>query len=220
MYQNGTVMFVSAQGQPIATLLPKLIPGARAVLEHHGLAGLTLERLCSASGVSRMTLHRRDISLDDVVDALLADTAQQYLAAIIPALTRSGTAAERLRAALEATFAVADRHLPLLAGLYARPDSPFHEAASPDLAVTTRGLFTQPLARLLRDGAVDRSLRGVDDPDGAAEALFNVAGWGYVHLRHAQRWPREHAAKAVLELLVPNLLPDRHGFEGSDSRAT
>lgn len=149
------------------------------------------------------------MALSDVVEALLADTAQQYLNAVLPAMTIPGNAAERLQSVLEATFTVVDDHLALLAGLFARQDSIFHVAAEGDAPVATSALFTAPLARLLRDGAVDRSLREVDDPDATAAVLFNVGGWGYVHLRHAQRWTREQATHAVLELVLPGLTVER-----------
>jgi hypothetical protein len=35
-----------------------------------------------------------------------------------------------------------------------------------------------------------------------AAVLFNSIGWGYVHLRHAQRWGAERARRSVLDLLA------------------
>lgn len=198
-------MHVDVQGLSPVAAYPQLLPAARAVLAEHGLSGLTLERLSGASGISRMTLHRKGVTLSDVVDALVADTGQRYLSAVLPALTVPGTAAERLCAVLTAMFVVADDHLPLLAGLFARPDSVFHDSAADGEPVGTSELFTRPIARLLRDGALDHSLRAVDDPDTTAAAIFNVAGWGYVHLRHAQRWTAEQAAASILEIVLPGL---------------
>jgi len=209
MYQDDRVLFMVAQeGSPVASD-PRLLLGARQVLAEHGLSGLTLERLSASSGVSRMTLHRRRVTLPEVVEALVADAGREYLTAVLPALTGPADAAARLRLVLLATFGVADRHLPLLAGLFHRPDSIFHdpqpEAAGPDAAIASTDLFTGPLSRILRDGAADGSLRAVRDPDLSAAALFNVAGWGYVHLRHAQHWPHGMAADAVLDLVLPGL---------------
>jgi len=209
MYQDGRVLFVAAQETPVTRLDPRLLPGARQVLATHGLSGLTLERLSSASGVSRMTLHRRGVSLPQVVEALVADAGQEYLRAVLPPLTGPGDAATRLEAVLQATFAAAERHLPLLAGMFARPDSVFHDRPGPDTRpdapVASTAVFTAPFARLLQDGAADGSLRAVRDLDVSAAALFNVAGWGYVHLRHSQHWDADHAADAVLDLVLPGL---------------
>lgn len=212
MYHNVRVSIVSSQAGTVAAPDRRLLAGARQVLAEHGLSGLTLERLSAASGMSRMTLNRRRVTVPAVVAALVADAGREYLAAVLPAVTGRGDAATRLRAVLLAMFTVADRHLPLLAGMYHRPDSVFHEPASPaypggsdDARIASTGLFTGPLSRLLRDGATDGSLRVVPDPDASATALFNVAGWGYVHLRHAQRWTGEEAAQAVLDLVLPGL---------------
>jgi AcrR family transcriptional regulator len=206
MYQYVMLVCVNVQALAPVAQYPQLLPAARVVLADHGLSGLTLERLSTASGVSRMTLHRKGITRSDVVDALLADTSQRYLSAVLPALTVPGTAAERLRAVLIAMFAVADDHLPLLAGLFARPDSVFHDPAAGSDPVGTSELFTRPIARLLRDGALDHSLRVIDDPDTTAAAIFNIAGWGYVHLRHAQRWTTKKAATSVLDIVLPGLV--------------
>jgi AcrR family transcriptional regulator len=189
---------------------PRLLAGAQRVLASHGLSGLTLERLAAASGVSRMTLHRRHVTQATVVAALVGYAGREYLAEVMPALTSADDAATRLRAVLTATCVVADRHLHLLAGLFSQAESPFHapaDATAPGREVATEQLFTAPLARLLRDGAADGTLAGVPDPDETATALFNVAGWGYVHLRHAQRWPAQRARAAILDLVMPGLLP-------------
>lgn len=187
---------------------PRLLVGARRVVAEHGLTGLTLERLAAASGISRMTLHRRGVTVPGIVEALLADIGQEYLTAVLPALTGPADAGTRLRDVLFAIFGVADRHLPLLAGLYPRADSVFHDPPGRDAAdgaVPSTTLFTAPIERLLRDGAADGTLRAVEDPAVTAAALFNVAGWGYVHMRHAQRWPADRAAAAVLDLMLPGL---------------
>lgn len=204
------MLIVPAQ-ETVTSFDPRLLPGAQQVLADAGLSGLTLERLSAASSVSRMTLHRRGVTVPQVVEALIADAEREYLEAVLPALTGSGNAAERLRAVLLATFHAADRHLPLLAGLFSRPDSVFHDTPTSqepgDAPVASTDLFTAPIARLFRDGTADHSLRTVADPDVAAATLFNIAGWGYVHLRHAQRWTSQQAGDAVLELVLPGLLP-------------
>lgn len=184
-----------------------LLSAAAAVLARHGYAGLTLERLAAEAGVSRMTLHRRQITLPGVVAGLAAQAVQQVQAVVLPALTGEGTAADRTDAVLRAVLSVADSHLPLLTGLYADEGGIFHAAAGEDGSVPTHDVFVAPLARLLRDGALDGSLRQVDDPVEVATALFNTVGWGYVHLRHAQRWPASRAAEGVLRLVLDGLLP-------------
>lgn len=175
-----------------------IVNAARSLVDGSGLGALTIERLAGSSGVSRMTLHRRGITRRSVVDALVHRAGEAYVAALWPALTAPGTGAERLTMALDAICATADDHLALLAGLFAEPNSPFHRLPNGETARETDDLFIDPLARLLRDGALDGSLRTVGDPDETAAVMFNLVGWGYVHLRHAQGWPASRARPAVV----------------------
>jgi GNAT superfamily N-acetyltransferase len=64
----------------------------------------------------------------------------------------------------------------------------------------TRSEFVAPLVRLLRDGALDGSLRTFPDPDEAATVLYTQVSYTYLHLRHEHRWPAERATRAVTEL--------------------
>jgi hypothetical protein len=100
-------------------------------------------------------------------------------------------------------FAVADENLQLLAGTFLAHGELFHKPGPHALIVDA---FADPLERLLRDGAVDGSLRQVD-PTVAATVLFNTAGWGYVHLRASHHWPPEQARTAIIDLIVGGLLP-------------
>src|SRR6266540_5311933 len=130
-------------------------------------------------------------------------TGVQTCALPISALTGPGSAAKRLQAALEAMLAVADEHLQLLAGMFLAHGEMFHKPGPEALTVDA---FADPLERLLRDGAVDGSLREVD-PTVAATVLFNTAGWGYLHLRASHHWPPEQARAAIIDLMLGGLLP-------------
>lgn len=212
MYQDCRIIFVTTQqGRPETVVDARVLAAARSVLSEHGLAGLTMVQLSAASELSRMTLHRRRVTVAAVIELLVEEVGREYLAAVLPALTGPGTAAVRLRSVMRAILTVADAHLPLLAGLFSDRDSFFHahapteQASGPAQAVATAEIFTTPLSRLLRDGVVDGTLRVVTDPDHTAATLFNVVGWGYIHLRHAQRWTAEVAADAVLDLALVGL---------------
>lgn len=184
---------------------PDLLDAAADVIARDGYAALTLARLADAAGTSRMTLHRRQVTLPGVVTGLALRAAAEFQAALFPVLTATGPAHERLRAALTAVFSVADRHLALLAGLFADDDGIFHASPGPDGALPTDPVFVAPFAKILADGEADGTLRPQPDRNEAATVLFNAAGWGYVQLRHAQRWPSERARKGVLSLVLPGL---------------
>lgn len=182
-----------------------LLAAAVRTIETHGYAGLTLSRLAEAAGTSRMTLHRRGITLADVVAGLSVQAAAELQAALFPVLVSRESAAARLDAALRALFDVADQHLPLLAGLFSDDDGIFHAEPDSTGALPSDEAFVAPFVRLLADGAVDGTLRAQDDPTETATVLFNTAGWGYVQLRHAQRWPADRARDGVLALVLPGL---------------
>ena len=174
---------------------PAVLAAARRTFERHGYAGATLERIAREAGVSRVTLHRRGVSKDGLLAELAADATDDYRRAMWPALTAAGTAAARLRLALEALCAMAEEQMALLVALRSQSDRVFHREGE---EVLTRDVYTEPLERLLRDGAADGSLRAVE-PVETATVLFNLVGWTYVHLRTGHGWRPERARGAVLD---------------------
>lgn len=186
---------------------PALLDAAAEVIAAHGYEGLTLARLSDAVGLSRMTLHRRGVTIAEVVEGLSLHAADEVQQALFPILTGTGCAANRLEEAVIALFEVADRNLALLAGLFAADEGIFHAEPDETGALPTDEVFIAPLAKLLAEGAGDDSLVASDDPRETATVLFNLAGWGYVQLRHSQRWPAERARRGVLALVFGGLLP-------------
>lgn len=177
----------------------RLLDGARRTVERHGWSGLTLQRVADAAGVSRMTLHRRGVSRELLVAALGDQLERDYREALWPALTAPGTPLERLELALASLCDVVDRNLELLDALgHAERDAVFHEDPKPAL---TKAVFTEPVQRLLADGAADGSLR-VSDPEETATVLFNLVGHTYRHLRIGHGWAPERARPAVIDLAL------------------
>lgn len=185
---------------------PALLDAAARVIEQFGYTGLTLARLAEAAETSRMTLHRREITRPGIVAGLSLRAVAQLREALFPILTGSQPADQRLRTALEAMCDLADRNLPLLAGLFSDDEGVFHAAPDPSGALPTDDAFVAPFAKLLSDGETDGTLAPQQDRIETATVLFNTAGWGYVQLRHAQRWPAERARKGVLRLVLSGLL--------------
>ncbi|MBS3941478.1 MAG: TetR/AcrR family transcriptional regulator [Actinobacteria bacterium] len=180
-----------------------LVDAALDVIANHGLDGVTVDRLAEASGISRATLYRRGVAIDELTAAAVEKAAEQYREALWPALTGPGSAANRLEAALRALCEAADQHLALLVGLYPHPHSPFHEEV--DGAALVQEPFAEPFERLLRDGITDGTLRS-RDPAADATLLFNLVSWTYVHLRHAHHWPPEEASTRVVSLVLGGVL--------------
>lgn len=191
-----------------------VLRAAAVVIAEHGWHDFTLERVAEAAGMSRVTLYRRGVTKDVLVDALTVGAAQAWQAALWPALTGPGKAADRLRAALQACCDVVEQHLPLLAGLSTAPDPIFHLDDPTPGQHGTRDVYLRPFERLLYDGQADGSLTSPLEPTETAALLFNVVPRVYLHLRVAHGWAPERAAGGLFALLLPAVLtasPDTPG---------
>ena len=187
---------------PDRALSPQLVEAAARAFAAHGYGGASMERIAALAGVSRVTLHRQGVTKAGLLEALAARATEDYRRALWPALTAAGTGGERLQVALEALCESAERHMALLVALRAQSDAVFHRADEDE--ALTRSVFTEPLERLLRDGAADGSVRQVD-PVETATVLFNMVGWTYVHLRTGHGWKPERAVRATLEPVLDGL---------------
>jgi len=189
-----------SQGQG-GTVDSALIDATAAAITRWGLNEITLDRIAVEAGMSRATIYRRGVTRDDLVSALTVQAADTYRRAILPALASPGTARQRLHAALEALCDTADDHLHLLAGMFMAHGEVFHRPGPNALVVDE---FAEPFERLLRDGAADGSLREVP-PELTATALFNLVGWGYIHLRAAHLWEPGPTRSAVIDIVLSGL---------------
>ena len=92
----------------------QLIAGARKAVEQHGYAGLTLERIAGEADVSRVTLHRRGYSKDEIFGAVVTQMFEEHRDALWPALVDGGNGAERLNLAVATVCDLCERDLMLL----------------------------------------------------------------------------------------------------------
>lgn len=162
---------------------------------------ITTAELAAAAGLSRMTLHRRGITKDEVLVQLGARLQAEYAQALMGPLVGDGPARSRLRGALEALCEVDERYLGVLAALGGRLDAVFHDPGEPGAAVLTRAGFTEGLRRLLEDGRRDGTI-AVDDPTTTATLLFNAVGHSYRHMRIGHRWSPADARRRVVALVL------------------
>jgi AcrR family transcriptional regulator len=197
MYHAGNM-----NDQPAQLPEDVLAAGHRAFAKF-GYHGATAERIADEAGVSRVTLHRRGVTKEAILAELSRRAIDSYREALWPSLTAPGSGAERLRLALRALCEEAEANLALLVALRTQTDAVFHE---PGPEAMTRSVFTQPLERLLRDGAADGSLRAVEFEE-VATVLFNLVGWTYVHMRTGHGWSPDRACRHLISLTVEGLEP-------------
>lgn len=172
-----------------------------AAIARWGLHALTLERIAAEAGMSRATIYRRAVSVEQLVAVLADRVAGAFRDAVWPAVVSALPGAKRLAAALWATCELADAHLALLGGMFLSGEQVFHRPG-PDAVIVD--VFAEPFERILRDGAADGSLR-VASPAITATVLFNMVGWSYIHLRVAHHWERDSAREAVIDLALRGL---------------
>ena len=189
---TGTLVAVTPAAIPDADL----VAAGRRAFARFGFHGATIERIAAEAGVSRVTLHRRGITREVLLEALVDAAITDYRQRMWPVLTASAPAAERLRDALTALCDAAEDHMALLLALRAQSDAVFHQDDPGE--TLTRSVFTEPLRHLLAAGAEDGTLRPVD-PDETATVLFNLVGWTYIHLRTGHRWTTQRARTAVID---------------------
>ncbi len=166
---------------------------------------VSLEELAQAAGISRMTLHRRGVGRDEILQALGDLLESEHSQAALPALTSLAPAPERLAMALKAKLAVDERYLGLMEALQNQLPAIYHEQG--DGEVLTRGPFTDGIKRILQDGASEGTLAPQENLDDAATLIFNACGWTYREMRNGHRWPPAKAADQVVDLLLNGLRP-------------
>jgi AcrR family transcriptional regulator len=181
---------------------PRLLDATASLLDRAGLAAVTMSAVADGAGISRVTLHRHGVTVEDLVIAVLGRASDDLRASLWPVLAGPGTAAERLRAALEALCRVAERHSGVLSALFRAPVRPLPD----DPGRTTSFEFVEPFERLLLDGQVDGSLRS-DEPATEAALLANTVTWSYLHMRQAHGWSPDDTVQRVLDLVLARHLP-------------
>jgi AcrR family transcriptional regulator len=176
-----------------------LLTGAGRAIERYGWRHATLERIADEAGVSRMTLHRRGVTREALLGALGERLERDYRAAMWPALTARGSARERLAQALAGYCDAVEDHLEVVAALEEADHAAiFHEEGPRGLS---RPGFTEPIRRLLEDGAADGTL-AADDAEEVATVVVNLVAWTYRHLRRGHGWKAERARRRVLEIAL------------------
>jgi AcrR family transcriptional regulator len=187
-----TLHRIPTHSRPDGAADDALLDAAMTVLFHHGFQGMTLDRVATKAGTTRVTLWRQGISHDRLIEGLIQRLARSYHDALSPVVTGPGTGCERLMRALQALCRVADHYLPLLIA----PDAAIHERY-----IRACHHVLESLTLLLRDGAADRSLRRMNAKE-IAPLLFDCVSWTYVHLRAQQHMTAERAVARLLDVVL------------------
>jgi len=183
----------------------EVLQAARRLAQRDGLASASMADIAREAGITRVTLYRRGETRAAILAALRDELAREERDLLLPIVAGEGDARTRLERVLEGVCATTDARAELLAGLdNATLNAIYHEEGDEAL---TRAEFVAPIVRLLRDGALDGSLRAFAAPEEAATVLYVQISYTYLHLRREHRWSAERAAAAVVEMAGRGLCP-------------
>lgn len=177
----------------------RVVAGARRAIERHGWQAATLARIADEAGLSRMTLYRRGLGREEILELLVADYERDFRDSLAPVVDGSGSGMRRLRRALVSVCQVTERHLAFLRGLDEETDQRFFHERS--IRVRSRDAYVAPLERVLEAGMRDGSIRILPVRE-TATLLVNAADRTYRHLRIAHGWPPGRARRSLLDLLA------------------
>jgi AcrR family transcriptional regulator len=141
------------------------------VFAREGFAQTRMEELAVAAGVPRATLYYHFSGKDEILAWLLRSTLTDLKAAVAGVAAGAGDARSRLEAVLRAQVEVMGRRPAACRVLLANLD---RAGQLPDIAVGVVEAFHAPVAQLLREGAVDGSLRHEADPSRTAGVVFGA----------------------------------------------
>ena len=147
------------------------VMAAAELFADFGLDATKMEDIATRTGVPKATLYYHFAGKEDILAFLFHEVLDEVARAIDDAVSGSGRAADRLRAAVVAhlrvmeTYPAASRALQFDLGRAAR---------IPQINDRIESAFRGPVRKLLEDGAADGTLRPVDHPGLVAVAILGA----------------------------------------------
>jgi TetR/AcrR family transcriptional regulator len=182
----------------------KLLAAADLFAER-GLDGTKMEDIAAATGVPKATLYYYFEGKEEILTFLFVEILDEVARAVAEALRTSGTAADRLEAAIVAhlrvfeRFPTASRALQFDLGRAAR---------IPLIVERTDAAFVEPIRALLIEGSADGSLRKVEHPRLVATAILGAVSTTGINATTTA--PRRHArsvGRALVGFVLNGVAP-------------
>jgi TetR/AcrR family transcriptional regulator len=151
---------------------------AAELFAERGLDGTRVEDIAAATGVPQATLYYYFEGKDEILSHIFGVVLDAVADAVRRALEQPGSGAERLAGAIEA-------HVGVFAE-YPKASQALHfdlgrAARRPEVADRTASAYVDPIATVLRTGALDGSLRPVADPKMTAVSLLGATSTAAIH---------------------------------------
>jgi TetR/AcrR family transcriptional regulator len=179
------------------------LEAAAQVFADHGFDQTRIEDLAEATGVPRATLYYYFAGKEDILAWLLRRMLAEVTGAVAVAVSREGTAHDRLVAVVRAKLEVMARHPATCRALIADLG---RAGRIPDISAAIQAAFHHPVRRLLVEGEADGTLRPVGDPETTASAVYGAITTAANHYLVADnRLDTDRVATEVTAFLVAGL---------------
>ena len=157
--------------RPLPDDMHEKVRRAAGPFAQHGLDGVKMDELAKVTGVPKATLYYYFDGKEDVLGFLFHDVLDAMGEAIDAAVRSEGTAAERLRGVIAAHLGVVERMPEATMALQFELG---RAARLPLVDERIEAAFRSPVRKLLKEGAVDGSLRPVAHPGLVAVAVLGA----------------------------------------------
>lgn len=185
--------------------------GATDLIAARGLEKTKIEDIATASGVPKATLYYYFKGKDDILAFLFRDSLDALARDAAAAADASGPGRDRLATVIQVQVA----HTMNRPGTAQALVGDLGRAIRlPELASAVQEAFYEPVARVLRAGADDGSLRSLGDPQSAAITIFGaIILTAVLHNVIDSGKTQGEVADEVMHLIEHGLAPSRRSVQ-------
>ncbi|MGV0739199.1 TetR/AcrR family transcriptional regulator [Mycobacterium syngnathidarum] len=192
-------------GRKVPPAVAEKLYSATDLIAARGLAKTKIEDIATASGVPKATLYYYFKGKDDILAFLFRDALDALARDVAAAADAPGPGRQRLAAVIQVQVA----HTMNRPGTAQALVGDLGRAIRlPELASAVQEVFYEPIARVLRAGGADGSLRNLADPDSAAITIFGaIMMTAVLHNVINSEKTHDKVAEEVMHLIENGLAP-------------
>lgn len=194
-------------GRTVPAAVAEKLYTATDLIAARGLEKTKIEDIAKASGVPKATLYYYFKGKDDILAFLFRDSLDALARDVTSAADAPGPGRDRLASVIQVQVAhTMDRP----ATAQALVGDLSRAIRLPELATAVQEAFYDPIARVLRAGADDGSLRRLPDPQSAAITIFGaIMMTAVLHNVINSEKAHDQVAGEVMHLIENGLGPSR-----------
>ncbi|MFV8243338.1 TetR/AcrR family transcriptional regulator [Mycolicibacterium peregrinum] len=192
-------------GRTVPPAVAEKLYAATDLIATRGLQKTKIEDIAAASGVPKATLYYYFKGKDDILAFLFRDSLDALARDVAAATDAPGPGRDRLAAVVQVQIA----HTMGRPGTSQALVGDLGRAIRlPDLASAVQEAFYEPIARVLKAGAADGSLRSLADPEGSAISIFGaIMMTAALHSVINSTKTQHEIAEEVMDFILNGLAP-------------